>query len=385
MPGYNAHIHIVSFDIPFPANYGGVIDVYYKIKALTDAGIKVHLHAFEYGRDKLPHLEKLCHKVNYYKRHLNKSALLSRVPYIAATRNDPRLLVNLLKDDYPILFEGLHTCFFLEHPDIAHRVRIVRMHNIEHQYYRSLAQAESRVFKKYFFAVEARKLRRFEKILSSATAIAAISPSDTRYLSRYFSNVFYLPVFHPNVTPGNPEGGKSPFALYHGNLGVAENNEAALFLINKVFAQSQYPLVIAGMNPSATLRQAAARYPNVKIEDKLDTAGINRLIGSAQINILPTFQNTGIKLKLINVMFNGGHCIVNPAMVQGTGLESLCHIAAGPEEFCSLINDLKNKPFGHSDFLAREAHLSHNFSNAQSVLYLAEHAGLMPEKLSVRL
>ena len=44
------HLHIVAFDIPQPANYGGVIDVFYKIKALTNLGVKVHLHCYEYGR-----------------------------------------------------------------------------------------------------------------------------------------------------------------------------------------------------------------------------------------------------------------------------------------------------------------------------------------------
>ncbi|MCX6283192.1 MAG: mannosyltransferase, partial [Bacteroidetes bacterium] len=41
------HLHIVSFDIPYPPDYGGVIDVYYKIKTLSEAGVKIHLHCFE--------------------------------------------------------------------------------------------------------------------------------------------------------------------------------------------------------------------------------------------------------------------------------------------------------------------------------------------------
>ena len=35
------HIHIVSFDIPYPANYGGVIDVFFKAKFLAEKGVKV--------------------------------------------------------------------------------------------------------------------------------------------------------------------------------------------------------------------------------------------------------------------------------------------------------------------------------------------------------
>ena len=51
-------IHIISFDVPLPANYGGVIDVFYKIKALHKAGIKIKLHCFYYGREKNVELEK---------------------------------------------------------------------------------------------------------------------------------------------------------------------------------------------------------------------------------------------------------------------------------------------------------------------------------------
>ncbi len=38
------HLHIIAFDIPFPPDYGGVIDVYYKIKTLSEAGVRIHLH-----------------------------------------------------------------------------------------------------------------------------------------------------------------------------------------------------------------------------------------------------------------------------------------------------------------------------------------------------
>ena len=48
-------LHIISFDVPFPADYGGVIDVFFKIKALHKADVKIILHCFEYGR--LPQVE----------------------------------------------------------------------------------------------------------------------------------------------------------------------------------------------------------------------------------------------------------------------------------------------------------------------------------------
>ena len=52
-------IHIVSFNVPYPADYGGVIDVYYKLKALAALGIRVHLHCYQYGRAASPELDKV--------------------------------------------------------------------------------------------------------------------------------------------------------------------------------------------------------------------------------------------------------------------------------------------------------------------------------------
>ena len=72
------NLNIVSFDVPFPANYGGVIDVYYKLLWLHKAGVKIHLHCFTYGRKPSKELEALCEKVYYYERKTgNKS-----VPFI---------------------------------------------------------------------------------------------------------------------------------------------------------------------------------------------------------------------------------------------------------------------------------------------------------------
>ena len=62
------YLNIVSFNIPYPANYGGVIDVYYKLEALHACGVKLILHCFEYERPHAPELESICDKVFYYKR-----------------------------------------------------------------------------------------------------------------------------------------------------------------------------------------------------------------------------------------------------------------------------------------------------------------------------
>lgn len=54
------YLNIIAFNIPWPANYGGIIDVYYKIKALHQCGVKIILHCFEYERAHSPELEAIA-------------------------------------------------------------------------------------------------------------------------------------------------------------------------------------------------------------------------------------------------------------------------------------------------------------------------------------
>ena len=243
-------INIISFDVPFPANYGGVIDVFYKIKAFHNLGIEVHLHCFEYGRGKQIELEKICATINYYKRKKGVGSFLSQLPYIVKSRVNQELRKNLLKNHYPILFEGLHCCYLLKDTDLKNRFKIVRTHNVEHHYYAHLAKSEKFGLRKRYYSSESRKLKQFESILDHANLSLAISKNDYNYFtSKYPSlKVIHISAFHQNNSIKIKEG-VGDYVLYHGNLSVNENKEAVKFIINNVFKNIDTPLIIAGLNP----------------------------------------------------------------------------------------------------------------------------------------
>jgi hypothetical protein len=360
------HLHIISFDVPYPANYGGVIDVYYKIKALHAHGVRVHLHCYEYGRAEALNLESICEKVYYYKRSMNKQLLFNTLPFVVVTRSSGKLMENLLRDKHPVLFEGLHSCFHLNDERLGNRIKIVRTHNIEHDYYTNLEKVEKSVFRKVYFKMEARKLERFEKVLLKADVIAAISRSDTMELGRRYKNVHHITAFHPNEYVSVREG-KGEYCLYHGNLEVGENNEAALFLVKQVFSKIKIPFIIAGKKPSAELLAAVESFRHIQIRANINTTEIDELIAGAQINVLPTFQATGIKLKLLAALFRGRHCVVNTPMVENTGLEDLCVIQDDPFEMAGVISRLFNEPFNMGEKQKREAVLTVDFSNTLNV------------------
>jgi hypothetical protein len=355
-------LHVISFDNPFPPNYGGVIDVYYKLKALFEAGVEINLHVFEYGRERSTELSKICKTVNYYPRRTFVNPFVGALPYIVSTRNDVSLLQNLLKDEAPILFEGLHSCYFLNEPLLANRLKIVRMHNIEHDYYRKLEEVESNFFKKYFFAKEADRLTRFEEILNHANHILAISPNDVAALKSRYKNVSLLPAFHANQEVTSKTG-KGKFIFYHGNLSVGENDEAARFLVNEVFNDLTVPFIIAGNNPSAALKKAVINYSHITLKQHASTAEITQLTQDAHVNILPTFQSTGIKLKLINVLYQGRWCVVNNLMVENTGLADLCAIANSAKNMKTELKRLMDLPFQEASLTHRKEILTNAFCN----------------------
>lgn len=360
------HLHIISFDVPYPANYGGVIDVYYKLKAFQEQGIKIHLHCYEYGRAESKHLNTICEKVYYYKRKMSKQQLFHSLPFVVVTRSSEELMNNLLKDKYPILFEGLHCCYHLSDKRLADRLKIVRTHNIEHDYYKNLEKVEKKIFKKLYFRMEARKLERFEKVLNNANYVAAISPADAKELSKRYSNVHHITAFHPNEKVAI-NGGKGDFCLYHGNLEVGENNEAALYLVNEIFSKITVPLVIAGRKPSTELTASVANHKHIQLKANISTEDIDKLIKQAHINVLPTFQATGIKLKLLAALFNGKYCVVNSPMVANTGLEHLCSVQDSATEMAEEIVRLFDTPFDVSQAESREAILTQSFSNTANI------------------
>lgn len=290
------------------------------------------------------------------------------------SRRSEELLKNLQSDNAPILFEGLHCCAYVSHPSLKNRKKIVRTHNIEHDYYRALEKVEKKWSKRQYFRREANKLQKFESVLNEAQHILAISPADAQNLSSRYKNVQHVMAFHSNEEVNIREG-KGTFAFYHGNLEVGENNQAALFLVNEVFAASpnatggrgfDYPLVIAGNNPSAELVAAVNGKSNITLKSNINTAEIDELISTAHVNILPTFQATGIKLKLLAALMRGRHCMVNTPMVANTGLESLCVIHEDAASMRTGLQTIRETEFTQADIVKRRSVLDERFSNRRN-------------------
>ena len=364
-------LHLVSFNNPYPPDYGGVIDVYYKIKAFHEAGLKVILHVFNYNRSPSPELLEFCEEVYYYPRKTGWHSQISLLPYIVRSRRSTELLKNLTKDQNPVLFEGLHCCYYLNHPLLKNKQKLVRMHNIEHKYYAYLSKSTINLKKRLFFLIESIKLKRFEKILKFADNILAISVSDDAYFKVNYGRTVFVGAFHENQNISCIEGNGS-YILMHGNLKVEENETAVLHCIRNIFKNIDFPVVIAGKNPSELLRREIAVNKNIVLVENPSEYEMDRLQHEAHIHLCYTFHASGLKLKLLNSLFKGRFVVANPLMTEGSGLKEFTETGNNDNEIIQVIKRLINLSFDPLRKTKRKSITDaySNYENADKIIKL---------------
>lgn len=367
------HLHIVCLDVPWPVDYGGVFDLFYKIRALHAAGVRIYLHCFTSGRPEQKELNNYCEEVHYYQRNCGHKGFSNCAPYMVASRSSTELTERLLQDKHPILLEGVHCTWPVYKDQLKNRKVFLRLHNVEYEYYHHLYKHERSLLKKLYFFNESRLLKCYEKQLATRLPILAVAEKDVQLYKEKFgaTAIRHLPVFIPFQEVKSEEG-LGTYCLYHGNLSISENEKAAIWLLEKVFSQLKVPFVIAGKNPSPRLKRLAQQRCHTCLVENPGEEQMRDLIAKAQINVLPSFNQTGIKLKLLNALFNGRHCVVNEAAIAETGLEAACHIGDSAQAFQEIIMQLYRHVFGEEEIRLRQKLLCGTFNNERNAERLIE-------------
>jgi hypothetical protein len=333
-------IHIVSFDVPFPADYGGVIDVFNRSKALKDAGFKVVLHVFEYGRGRNHEFHEIADAIFYYKRSSFLKSFLQRKAYITNSRISTELIQRLNESSSDlIILEGQHCSGILP---FLKRKAVVRIHNCEWEYYTALAEKETSFFKKIYFKREAKFLKKEEGILKNSSLLCITKKEQEYYTNLGFQAIHVPAVFFTEVQ--NTSYQTENYLLFHGNLSVSENVSAVQQLIAENKKEKfNFKVCIAGKNPSKELKEQVES-AQFELVDSPNETEMKKLIFGAKAHVLLTNQATGIKLKLIHALSSNRPVIVNKKMVQGTGLEDSCFVWDEKSPLSSFVNEVIQMP-----------------------------------------
>lgn len=342
----NKFLHIISLDNPFPPDYGGMIDVFYKIKALHALGVKIHLHCYvKTIPSAFVELKAITEEVFFYKRKNKVVSFFKNSPFSVESRFAKKLIERLNQDDFPILFEGLQTTAIVPFVQNRNRKLYLRLHNNEQKYYNGIANSEKNVLKKQLYTAESKKYEAYQKhIFKQFTTVFTLSESENSEVNALSKNARYAPVFHGNIEVKKyNEFGK--FALYHGDLRIADNLKVVAFLISIFKELPEFKLVIASNFGRKYVDEQIKNSPTISFVKAKNDDDLKQLFEETHLHVLYSFQQSGTKLKVINALFNGRHCLINSNMIDDERIKELCFIADNELDFKETSRKIMNKPF----------------------------------------
>ena len=117
------------------------------------------------------------------------------------------------------------------------------------------------------------------------------------------------------------------------------------------------------MNPPSSLTALINKYPHIELIENPNNKQLTKLVQNAQMNLLYTAQSTGLKLKLLNALYNGRHCIVNSKMVEGTFLDKVCVVEDDPNNLKEIIQKYFSLELLDKDIVSRDKILHKYYSN----------------------
>ena len=112
----------------------------------------------------------------------------------------------------------------------------------------------------------------------------------------------------------------------------------------KYSAKLNFRCIVAGLNPTQRVIETVSAYQNIQLIANPAENKMNELVQNAHINILVTFQGTGLKIKLLNTLFfrQTHHCKSTNARRKRTR-STLPHC----QQQCR-TNSIVRKTYGHS-------------------------------------
>ncbi|RQO39436.1 hypothetical protein DBR39_10705 [Chryseobacterium sp. KBW03] len=344
-------LHIISFNYPYPPSYGGIIDVYYKIKSLHDLKVKIYLHCFidQVPETIDPEIKEITENVFFYKKKKNPFLYFSGTPFAAAIRDSKALLQNLEKIKAPILFEGLQTTRIIRFLKSNKTPLYLRHHNNETEYYKGLSLSEKNIFKKVVYKIESLKYTGYQKkLLKRFKTVFCLSEKEYNEVNNYSKNAQLIHIFHGNQSVKQLDK-KGNYFLFHGDLTTADNKKALNETIDLFKTLPQYKLVVASDRASEEVKKKISAVKNINLTPIQTTENLHHLLENAHANILFSYQNSGTKVKLFNTLYNSRFVIINGNITDDPTLMSLCLYGADMAEIRQQIITSAEKDYDTSE------------------------------------
>jgi len=362
----------VTPDVPFHKQYGGSADISARIEYAAQCGHKIHLISFaKEPVDQHVHknIEKFCSSVNIIQRPSNYLRILNpTIPYSASTRYSKALpyIVDSTAKRFGIDVACLESIHVGEIATILKKREIpivLRLHNIESQYFLELGKSHKSYLLRLAYMWEAMKLIKYEKsIYSKSLKILCVSCHEAEQLKHQYPNLYikWLPIPIKLDSCADEPCSSGPIIAFSGSMYLPNNVEAVEWFANEVFPRilrsvPEAEFWIIGREPSKDVRELGLR-KNIRVTGEVPNS--HCLLSKARVVIVPIFHGAGVKIKILEAIGLGKLVIATPEAIVGTSLEAGRHLllADSPEMFASFCIRALQEPTAFHDIrcLARD-------------------------------
>jgi glycosyltransferase involved in cell wall biosynthesis len=178
------------------------------------------------------------------------------------------------------------------------------------------------------------------------------------------------------VVPAAPVAGRRGVAFV-GSYGHAPNLDAAHLLLEEVMplvwaAAPDIPLLLAGSDLPATLREAAASHPAARVLGWVPALG--EVLGQARLTAAPLRYGAGLKGKVLDSLAAGLPCLCSPMAAEGMDLPAALAplVHAGSKKMAAAILRLHQDDRACAELAASgQAWIAETFSTARIDALLA--------------
>ncbi|MGF7046852.1 glycosyltransferase involved in cell wall biosynthesis [Paenibacillus sp. DS2015] len=368
---------VVCSDFPYPADHGGRVDTWGRIKVLAELGWKIHLVVC--GKEMPSEADmkvvygyvediKLCN------RRSKLVDLLYAIPMQARSRNELRH-VNIDQDYDYVLLEGDYVYPILKNPHIQHNNVILRVHNDEAVYFKALARSTKNRIHKLYYYMESRKFTALQKgMLQKVDKYLFISNKEYEIFQKQHPDAksLFLP---PPVTKETflTNTFQNKHVVFIGSLFMPNNREAIEWYLTHIhplmLKEPDYKFIVAGNSRKQSLSWLDSYdMTNVVVHDTPES--LEDIYQSGYLFVNPMQNGAGVKLKTIEAIQNGLPVISTSIGYEGTGLvhNKQILVADDPNEFYNCIKRLFDHPLEAQALLESSQHFIRTHYNHKKVL-----------------
>lgn len=364
---------IIAMEIPYPANHGGRVDVWRRLKALKRLGVQTQLLCWSPERPSPQVTSAIEAEVSEFiclsyptglAQRARRLIDLATYPLGVTSRlvRPPELdrLIGAVRQFEPDLLMADH----VHCAQLAARVAdglgkpfIIRSHDIEHLHYRQLMRTAPTFAAKIRNYLAQRHLEAFEKnMFKRSAAVFDISSADLeRWRAMGFSNGFHLPpIIDFSEVPPAPETQNFSYdAAFLGNLKTDNNITGVLWFLDQVRPlilreRPDFRIAIAGSSPIDAIRHACAASGVTLVADPADA---NAFYRSARVCFDPVSSGLGVSIKALDMLASGRPIVSFAKGASGLpdSVKTFFRIAHDAPSFADAVLEASDRSFTAAD------------------------------------